>query len=137
MPFFPTEPRRVPMPPVYRQNFGPPNQMRSQVPPMFNRPQQRPDFFRPYPQHQPMANVNRQPLGFFGPNQQQPFFDPYGRQQQPEFNQQGPFQQQQQQQPSRFGRLPDTLNTLMGHAGTITNGVNMMRQFGSLLSLFR
>lgn len=134
MPFFPTEPRRGPMPPVYRQQFGPPNQMR----PMYNRPQQRPGFFQPYPQRQPMSNLNRQPFGFSGPNQQQPFFDPYARQQR-DFNQQGSFQQQQpqQQQPSRFGRLPDTINTLMGHAGTITNGVNVMRQFGSLLGLFR
>ncbi|WP_230875113.1 hypothetical protein [Lysinibacillus cavernae] len=43
----------------------------------------------------------------------------------------------QQMQGSRLGNLPDHLNTIMGHAGTITNGVNMLRQMGALLSLFR
>lgn len=43
------------------------------------------------------------------------------------------------QQLSQFrnGGLPNHLNTLMGHVGTITNGVNMMRQIGSIMSIFR
>lgn len=52
--------------------------------------------------------------------QQQPFFDPT-----------------QQPAPSRFGQLPDHLNTLMGHAGKISYGVNMIRQVGAIVSLFR
>ena len=39
--------------------------------------------------------------------------------------------------PSRIGRLPEHFNTLMGHAGTLQNGINMMRQFSSLLGMFR
>ncbi|MGN7476950.1 hypothetical protein ACTHOQ_03770 [Solibacillus silvestris] len=38
---------------------------------------------------------------------------------------------------SRYGGLSDNLNTMMGHVGTITNGINMMRQVGAMLSLFR
>ena len=81
MPFYQPNPRRRPMPPSYRQGFGPHFQ-------------------------------GRQDQRFFYPNQQPPNV-------------------------SRFGRLPDHLNTIMGHAGTITNGVNMMRQVGSLLRMFR
>lgn len=62
--------------------------------------------------------------GFRAPNQfrrqGQPFF--YTNQQPPQF---------------RNGGLPNHLNTIMGHVGTITNGVNMMRQIGSIMSLFR
>lgn len=36
-----------------------------------------------------------------------------------------------------YGRAPTNLNTMMGHVGTITNGINMMRQIGGLMSLFR
>lgn len=42
-----------------------------------------------------------------------------------------------QPQASRFGRLSDNLNTIMGHAGSITNGVNMLRQVGAFLSMLR
>lgn len=62
-------------------------------------------------------------IGTFGP----PF---RGRTMQPNYP------PNQQFQAPRIGRLPD-LNTIMGHAGTITNGVNMLRQMGALLSLFR
>ena len=64
-------------------------------------------------------------MGTFGP----PF---RGRAMQPNYP---PYQQFQG--PRIGGRLPDHLNTIMGHAGTITNGVNMLRQMGALLSLFR
>lgn len=43
----------------------------------------------------------------------------------------------QQRRPSRFERLPDHFNTLVGHMGTINNGIQMMRQFGSILNIFR
>lgn len=39
--------------------------------------------------------------------------------------------------PGILGNLPNHLNTLMGHAGTIKNGYNMMRQLGSFMGLFR
>ncbi|MBK3495049.1 hypothetical protein JFL43_09285 [Viridibacillus sp. YIM B01967] len=39
--------------------------------------------------------------------------------------------------PGILGNLLNHLNTLMGHAGTIKNGYNMMRQLGSFMSLFR
>ena len=62
-----------------------------------------------------------------------------GRRVQPfNFNSQQPFMfNNQQPQTSRFGNLSNNLQAMMGHAGTITNGVNMLRQMGSLLSLFR
>lgn len=78
-----------------------------------------------------------------------PYFPPDRRMEaiQPRYRQgygpsQGRFAQpfyypKQQPQTSRVGRLPQHLNTLMGHAGTITNGVNMIRQMGYFLSLFR
>lgn len=54
-----------------------------------------------------------------------------------QFRRQGqpPFFYTNQQPP--YGGLPNHLNTIMGHVGTITNGVNMMRQLGSFMSLFR
>lgn len=70
----------------------------------------------------PPIRMRRQDNAFFYPNhfnrQQQSFFNPY-----------------QQQDP--FSRAPNHFNNIMGHVGTITNGVNMMRQVGSFLGLFR
>lgn len=68
----------------------------------------------------------------FPPTYNQGFGPPYqGMQQQP-------FYFPTQQAPaSRFGRLPSHLNTIMGHAGRISYGVNMLRQMGSLISFFR
>lgn len=54
----------------------------------------------------------------FNPRQQQPFINPY-------------------EQPPIYGSFPDDLNTVMDHMGTITNGINMMRQIGGIMSLFR
>lgn len=68
----------------------------------------------------------------FQPRYSPGFRSPYqGMPQQP-FH--GPIQQPP---PSRFGQLPDHINTLMGHAGKITYGVNMIRQVGAIVSLFR
>ncbi len=39
--------------------------------------------------------------------------------------------------PSRFGRLPEHFDTLMGHADKVQNGINMMRQVSSFLGMFR
>ncbi|RPJ94924.1 hypothetical protein CW357_13130 [Rummeliibacillus sp. TYF005] len=78
----------------------------------------------------PPPNPRRRPQppyrqGFRTPDQfrgqRQPFFIP-NQQQLPQF---------------RSRELPNHLNTIMGHVGTITNGVNMMRQLGSIMSLFR
>ncbi|MBI6862175.1 hypothetical protein [Lysinibacillus fusiformis] len=63
-------------------------------------------------------------MGTFGP----PF---RGRAMQPNY------QPNRQFQGPGLGRLPDHLHAIMGHAGTITNGVNMLRQMGALLSLFK
>lgn len=70
-------------------------------------------------------------MPFYPPNRQG-FRPPYsGMQQQPFYI------PTQQPPPSRFGQLPDQLNTLMGHAGKISYGVNMIRQVGAIVSLFR
>lgn len=70
--------------------------------------------------------------GPYLPSNRQYFEPPFrGRMMQPSYY------PNQQYQPSRLGNLPNHLNTIMGHAGTITNGVNMLRQMGAFLSLFR
>lgn len=111
MPFFQQNPRRGP----YRQGFGPANQG-----------QRRPNFY---------ANSGRPAQPFFTSNQgrqEPPFFSPNGNWQgQPNMYQNNPYQ------PPGLGALPDHLNTIMGHAGTVTNGLNMVRQLGSFMSLFR
>ncbi|MGE7090497.1 hypothetical protein ACQKII_03370 [Lysinibacillus sp. NPDC048646] len=78
-------------------------------------------FYPPNPRRRPLPLRNRQGFGpAYQGRQVQPFFYP-----------------NQQPLVSRFGTLPDNLNAIMGHAGKITSGVNMLRQMGSLLSLFR
>ena len=68
----------------------------------------------------------------FPPTYRQDFGPPY------QSMQEQPFYYPPQQPPvSRFGRLPANLNTIMGHAGRISNGVNMVRQMGSLIRFFR
>ena len=118
MRFYPPNPRRGPGPLFYRQRFGPPPRMRRQ-PDSFNYPDQ---FRRP-------ADPN-----FYA--------EPFGRQYNNPANQ-NPGQDlpastpSEQPRFSRLARLPDQFNTLMGHAGTIQNGINTMRQLGSLLRIFR
>ncbi|WP_107923763.1 hypothetical protein [Lysinibacillus parviboronicapiens] len=78
-------------------------------------------FYPPNPRRRPLPQRYRQGFGSsYQGRQEQPFFYPM-----------------QQPQAFKFGNLPDSLNAIMGHAGTITNGVNMLRQMGSLLSLFK
>jgi hypothetical protein len=43
----------------------------------------------------------------------------------------------QQEAAPRNASFSDNLNTMMGHVGTITNGLNAMRQVGSMFNLFR
>ena len=78
---------------------------------------------------------NQQPS--FNPyQQQQPFYDSFNRQQ-PAFNsnnRQPPNNPYQQRPIRRRPPIQDTLNTLMSHAGTINNGVNILRQMGSLIA---
>ena len=117
MPFFRQNPRTGMFPPNGQQ-FGPPPQMGRQQMGMpraneFARPREA--FYPPYP-------VN--------PRQGQQQFNPYPQQPQAQ-------QPQQQQQGSRFSGLSDNLNTMMGHVGTITNGINTMRQVGAMLNLFK
>ncbi|WP_274310125.1 hypothetical protein [Solibacillus daqui] len=54
----------------------------------------------------------------------------YGQGQQP-FS---PYQQMPMQGPTE---RPDHLNTILGHMGTINNGLNMIKQFSSIMSIFR
>ncbi|MGE7696493.1 hypothetical protein ACQKNC_20750 [Lysinibacillus sp. NPDC094177] len=80
-------------------------------------------FYPPNPRMRPFPPRYRQGFGPPPPMQgrrEQPFFYP-----------------NQQHQTSRFGRLPQHINTIMGHAGTITNGVGMLRQMGAFLNFFR
>lgn len=109
MQFYPQNPRRG-APPIYGQNYGPPtpNQFSRQDAPFY------------YPNQFARPNDSVYYSNQFYPVQQQPYLNPY-----------------QQPQASRFGRLPGTINTIMGHAGTITSGINMMRQFGAIMRLFR
>ena len=132
MTFYPPNPGGGPFPPRNRQNFGPPSPFGRQ-----GNPYPPPAPFRRqapfYPQGNPMGG-QRNP--FFNPrpfgNQGQPFFDqnPFGMQDPASYN------PNQQFGAPRRG-VGDQLNTLMGHMGTVTNGVNMLRQLGSIMTLFR
>lgn len=89
----------------------------------------------------PPPQMGRQQIGMPRPNEfarpREAFYPPYPvnpRQGQQQFNL---YPQQQQQQGSRFSGLSDNLNTVMGHVGTITNGINTMRQVGAMLNLFK
>ena len=113
----------------------------------FSRQQQQQNYYGPTEQFRwqqdqgSSRNLNNSQQPSFNPyQQQQPFFDPFNRQQ-PAFNpnnRQPPINPYQQQQPiRRRPPIQDTLNTLMSHAGTINNGVNILRQMGSLLASLR
>lgn len=125
MAFFPPNPGGGPFPPRYGQNFGPPGPFSRQGNP----------YPPPFPPQSPIAG------------QGNPYFNPYsyGNQGQPFFNQnpygmQGPgsfFPNQQPYGTPGFGGMSGQLNTLMGHVGTVTNGVNMLRQLGSFMGMFR
>ena len=118
MRFYQPDYRRGPVPPLYRQRFGPPNQMTRQAEPYFY-PNQ---FRRP---GNPNFYAEQFRGQYYHPNQNT--------------GQNLPFSNTAEQQPrfSRLAKLPDHFNTLMGHAGTVQNGINMMRQLGSFLGRFR
>ena len=120
MRFYPPNPRRGPAPPVYRQRFGPSNQMGRQEGSYYPNQFRRRDDSYSYP-----YQYSRQPQPYYYPPQDTGYDSQFGN----------PYEQQQY---SQFGgRLPGRLNTLMGHAGTLRNGYYMMRQVGSLLGMFR
>lgn len=128
MSLFSPVPRRS-FPPSYRQGFGPPYQGQQ-----FGPPYQGQQFGQPY---------QRQPFGL--PYQGQPFGQPYQGQQfgspyqgQPSDNRGNqPFSSPTNSSPGFLGNLPNHINTLAGHATTIQNGYNMMRQLGSMIGFFR
>lgn len=109
MPFYRQNSRMGMFPPNGQQQFGPPPQMGRQ---QMGMPRSN-EFNRPREVFYPPYPVN--------PRQGQQQFNPYP----------------QQQQGSRFSGLSNNLNTMMGHVGTLTNGINTMRQVGAMLNLFR
>lgn len=125
MTFYPPNTGRGPFPPRYRQNFGPPPFGR-QGGPMPGGPFRRQT---PYFQQQNQMGNPYYSQGPFG-NQGQSFFN------QNQFGQQGPAAYYPNQQFGARG-LTGNLSNLMGHVDTVKNGVNMLRQFGSLMTLFR
>jgi len=105
---FSQDPRRGAVPPGFRQNFEPPNDMRRyDRSNMFHQQQ-----VQGYSQHGP----RRRPASPFMYNQQPPN----------DFPEQGPRR-----------RFPENLNTMMSHAGKIYEGVNIVRQIGSFFNMFR
>ena len=117
MRFYPPDFRGGPMSPTYRQRSRPSNSIGRQndfyyYPNQFRRPEN-PNFYG--------DQFRRQ---YYPPNQ-------YTGQSLPFSN------RYEQPRPSRLRNLPQHFNTLMGHAGTLQNGVNMMRQISSLLGMFR
>lgn len=79
----------------------------------------------------PTPNSFPQPNNYYPSNQGNSFgIEPWQQQQLP-FN---PYQQLPNQ---GYGGLPGNLSRIMGHVGTLSNGINMMRSVGTLMSLFR
>ncbi|WP_419959976.1 hypothetical protein [Psychrobacillus sp. BM2] len=113
LPFSPVPGRSFP--PRNRQVFGPPYQGQR-----FGGPYQGQQFGPPY-----------QGQRFGAPYQGQQFGQTYDNRWSPSF------MSPNNSSPGILGNLPNHLNTLMGHAGTIQNGYNMMRQLGSVMGLFR
>ncbi|MEX3622745.1 hypothetical protein [Viridibacillus arvi] len=116
-------PRRS-FPPRNRQVFGPPYQGQQ-----FGSPYQRQQFRAPYQGQQFGSPYQGQQFG--APYQGQQFGQNYDNRRNPSF------MSPNNSSPGILGNLPNHLNTIMGHAGTIRNGYNMMRQLGSFMSLFR
>lgn len=104
--------------------------------PYFNHYEGEPPFFNPF-------QGGGQPFPHQGRGGQQLFNQAQGRPQPGAFNpnqgspQQPPFNGNQQPRPGFFTRLPDNINKIYGHVGTIRNGVDMVRQLGAFLNAFR
>ena len=125
--------RRGMFPSARQQRFGPP-QMSNQSygPPRPNPFSRLRDAFYSSQGQQQFNPYQQGP----NPRQWQQQYNPY--QQAPDPRQwQQPNDPFQQAPGPGSGSLSDNLNTMMGHVGTITNGINMMRQVGSIFSLFR
>ena len=77
-------------------------------------------FFSPNPGRRPFPSGSRPRFGPPNHIRQQPrrFFAPYQNQQAPTSGIHG-------------------LRTMMGHVGKVTNGVNMLRQMGSIFKFFK
>ncbi len=113
LPFSPVSGRSFP--PRNRQVFGPPYQGQR-----FGTPYRGQQFGPPYQGQQ-----------FGAPYQGQQFGQNYDSRWNPSY------MSPNNSSPGILGNLPNHLNTIMGHAGTIQNGYNMMRQLGSVMGLFR
>ncbi|MED4403362.1 hypothetical protein [Metabacillus fastidiosus] len=81
-------------------------------------------FFPPNPGRRPFPPGHRQRVRPVPPFRRQPgyLFSP---------------NQNQQAPASKIQGLSGNLNKMMGHVGKVTNGVNMIRQIGSIISLFK
>lgn len=111
-PYMQTNPFGAPQQPFQRPPFGAPQQPFQRSP--FGAPQQ--------PYGGSFRNFNRMQPNFYNPqnfNNQQQYFNNF------------------QQSPRQRPPIGDTFNMLAGHMGTLNNGVNMIRQMGSLLGLLR
>lgn len=117
MRFYPPNPRRGPVPPLYRQQFRPSNRM-----------DRRPDSYS-YP-----YQYSRQRQPYYYPEQHTGYDSPVENFNVGNSNVGNP---NERPRPSRFGRLPEHFDTLMGHADKVQNGINMMRQVSSFLGMFR
>lgn len=77
---------------------------------------------------------------YYPPNQfrrqESPFFIPNQYRQQPEEPYYDPYFQQQYSPQGLFGHS-NRLNNLMGHVGTLSNGMNMLNQIGTMVGMFR
>ncbi len=117
---FPPGPGRS-FPPRNRQVVGPYYQGQQ-----FGSPFQGRQFRSPYQGQQFGSPFHRRQFG--APYQGQQFGQMYG-------NRWDPFNNSSQG--SILGNLPNHINTFMGHANTIYNGYNMIRQLGSVMGMFR
>ena len=95
----------------------------------FGSPYQGQRFGIPLPKDNGLAPYQGQQFG--APYQGQQFGQTYDNRWTPSF------MSPNNSSPGILGNLPNHLNTLMGHASTIQNGYNMMRQLGSIMGLFR
>lgn len=140
MVYYPQDGRSGPRAPMYSHRGGPASSMRRQDEAYYYPNQMRRDESYFYPIH-----MGRREEAYFNPGsirrQDEAYFYP-GQMGGREVTQYYPSEMRGRNYPpkrpqSSFERLPDHLNTIMGHMGTITQGVNMMRQIGSLLSMFK
>lgn len=134
LPFSPDPGNRQVLGPSYQEQlFGSPYQGQQFVDPyqgqQFGPPYQGQQFVNPYQGQQFVNPYQGQQFG--GPYQGQQFGQNYDNRWNPAFMPPNNSSQ------GMLGNLPNHINTLMGHASTIQNGYNMMRQLGSVMGLFK